>query len=373
MKLGIDTFDCDHGKSGQGSYVLSLVRNIPQCDDLEFELFGEEHDRYVYTKDNPIKYTSAEVKETASGQRFWHNFGFSRFCRKNSYDAVLFAAGARMLPSSFSVPGVAVVNELVSAVIRGNDFNYFSRQQILKGLAHADCIIVPSKFIKSDLEKLGIRNKNIEIIHPAVDTELFQPNHDLIESDIADIKPFAIKKPYIIYARRMVDSEKKHVELIKAFSMFKKKTGLPHRLVIAGSEGPYSSKVHEAAFESEFASEIFLTGFFPRESFPDLYKNAELCVFPSVNEGMGLPVLEAMASGIPVACSREGALQEIAGDCALFFDSNDVCEIAGAIEKIVSDKNLASELVKKGLDHVKNYTWKMSAEKTIEIIRKYVM
>ena len=85
MKLGIDTFDCDHGKSGQGSYVLSLVRNIPQCDDLEFELFGEEHDRYVYTKDNPIKYTSAEVKETASGQRFWHNFGFSRLSYTISY------------------------------------------------------------------------------------------------------------------------------------------------------------------------------------------------------------------------------------------------------------------------------------------------
>ena len=67
MKLGIDTFDCDHGKSGQGSYVLSLVRNIPQCDDLEFELFGEEHDRYVYTKDNPIeRYTMPdEVAEYA--------------------------------------------------------------------------------------------------------------------------------------------------------------------------------------------------------------------------------------------------------------------------------------------------------------------
>ena len=106
--------------------------------------------------------------------------------------------------------------------------------------------------------------------------------------------------------------------------MFKEKTGLPHRLVLAGEEGAYAEEVQKAAFDSSAATEIFMTGYFPREGFPELYRNSEMCVFPSVNEGVGLPVLEAMATGIPVACAKAGALPEIAGNNVLFFVSDNI-------------------------------------------------
>lgn len=165
-----------------------------------------------------------------------------------------------------------------------------------------------------------------------------------------------------------LDQKKKHIELIKAFALFKEKTQLPHRLVIAG-EGPYDKEVHKAVMESSVASDIFLTGFFPHKSFPMMYAGSEACVFPSVNEGVGLPILEAMATGVPVLCSKSGALPEIAGDAAYYFDSDNIEEIATGLEKIVTDNELRSTLTNKGLERVEAFNWESTVAKTLEIAR----
>lgn len=371
MKIGIDAFGLDHGKSGLGSYLKSFVNNLPDDSALEFELFGEEIDRYTYKVKRDIPFSGVSIKDSVFSQRLWHSFSAGRFIRKRGYDAVLYTAAARMIPSRFSVPGIAVVNDIV-----GNRFRkeaLLVQRSIRRGLSRSDCIIVPSMFVKKNLERSGVRCRRIEIVHNGIDHSLFFPVGPLgIESEIADIKPFAIKKPYIIYASRMQSPEKKHVELIQAFSLFKERTGFPHRLVIAGSDGPYSREVHEAAFASSFASDIFITGYFPHESFPDLYRNAEACIFPSVNEGVGLPVLEAMATGIPVACAKAGALPEIAGSNALFFDSDNREECASCIEKIISDTALRKKLSEGGSSWSRRFSWEKCARETIDIVKSIV-
>lgn len=371
MKIGIDAFGLDHGKSGLGSYLKSFVNNLPDDSALEFELFGDEVDRYTYKVSRDIPFSGISIKDSVSSQRLWHLFSAGRFAKKSGYDAVLYTAAARMIPSRFSVPGIAVVNDIVGSRFRKEDF--LAQRQIRRGLSRADCIIVPSMFVKKNLERSGVRCRRVEIVHNGIDHSLFFPVKQLgIEGEIADIKPFAIQKPYIIYASRMQSPEKKHVELIEAFSLFKERTKLPHRLVIAGSDGPYSRNVHEAAFASSAASDIFITGYFPHESFPDLYRNSEACIFPSVNEGVGLPVLEAMATGIPVACAKAGALPEIAGSNALFFDSGSTDEFATCIEQIVSDSSLRKKLSEGGLAWSRRFSWEKCAQETISIIRSIV-
>ena len=107
---------------------------------------------------------------------------------------------------------------------------------------------------------------------------------------------------------------------------------------------------------SSVASDIFLTGFFPHKSFPMMYAGSEACVFPSVNEGVGLPILEAMATGVPVLCSKSGALPEIAGDAAYYFDSDNIEEIATGLERIVTDNELRSTLTNKGIERVEAFS-----------------
>ncbi len=369
MKVGIDTFGCAHGRSGLGSYLMSLLPHLSEDDGITYELFGSEVDRYTYTSKRAMDYVAVNIPESLPAERLWHQFRLNSFGRRQKYDAILYTAGSRMLPNRFKIPGVALVNDVVSNLFETSDDRWL-RRQIKRGLSKCQCIITSSNYIKKDLECSGIDCSRVEVIHNGIDHSVFYPAEPMaLEADVIDIKPFAIKRPYLIYASRMQNAEKKHIELINAFADFKKKTGLPHRLVIAGSEDKYGEQVHKAAFSSPVASDIFITGYFPHEHFPELYRNADACIFPSVTEGVGLSVLEAMASGLPVACSGAGGLPEIAGDNALFFDSDNISDFSAKIEQVVTDKELRQKLIKGGIEWSKQYSWENTARETEKILK----
>ena len=368
MFIGIDTFGCDHGRSGVGSYLLSLVKALPLSDSVQFGLFGGEVDRYTYTSPNQFAFERVDVPDSLPAERLWHIMSANKFAARQGYDVVLYAAGSRMLPRSFKkVPGVAVVIDLISSKVNA-DSDFWQRKRMVRSLSKAQCIIAASMFIKKDLERSGVKSSRIEVVHNGIDHSLFFPKA-MGEDEVLDIKPFAIKRPYFIYASRLLGPEKKHTELIQAFSLFKQKTGLPHRLVLAGSDGPYAEEVHKAALESPFASDIFITGYFPHESFPLLYRGAEACLFPSVSEGVGLPVLEAMATDLPVACAKAGALPEIAGEHALYFDSDNTEEMALCMERLVSDANLRQKLVAGGIEWAARFSWEKTAQETLAVLQ----
>lgn len=367
MKIGIDAFGCEHGRSGIGSYLRSLIANLPDNPSIIYELFGPEMDRYTYTSGvSRILYEGLSVPDSLAAERFWHTINIKSFSQKQKYDVILFPAGARFLPQSFKIPGVAVVNDIVSSLFAETSDRWFSLL-IKRGLAKATRIIAGSACIKQDLISLSIPAHTIDVVYNGVDHALFYPRSDLT-GEVVNIKPFAIKRPYIIYASRMSSPSKKHAELIRAFSLFKKKTGLPHRLVLAGSDGAASDAVHCEAAASQYGSDIFLTGYFPHKSLPELYSCADACVFPSVSEGVGLPVLEAMAAGLPAACANAGALPEIAGDNALYFDADNIEAAASAIEAIVTDTELRERLSAQGLEWAQQFSWEKTAEKTLAIL-----
>ncbi len=370
MKVGIDTFGLEHGKSGLGAYLLNLINYLPDDGDIEFEIFGFEEDRYTYSSKKNFNYVGVDVPDTLPAMKKWHVHWANAFFRKNGYDAVIFCAASKLIPSKCACRSIAIVNCLLSKTLFCVNVSPVRQFQIKTGLKNADAIVVPSMFVKKDLNKCKIRNKNIHVIHNGIDHGEFFAVEQLILQSYEDIKPFAIKKPYIIYASRLQNSEKHHVELIRAFTLFKDKTHLPHRLVLAGAEGFYVKKIMNEAYQSKYASEIIITDYFPHESYPGLYRNSDCAVFPAVNEGVGMPVLEAMASGIPVACSKSGSLPEIAGQNALFFDSDNVQDIADSLEKIISDRDLRAELVKNGLDWASRFDWKKTTEQILALLKK---
>ena len=368
MKVGIDTFGCGHGKSGLGSYLSSLTSHLINTEENSFELFGSEIDRYTYGADNGLLYNSVNLPDSRKAERIWHYMGANFFARKHKYNVVLYAAGSHYLPLYFKVPGVAVVNDVLSELY-ASDLIDSKTLRIIIGLKNASHIIAASQYIRKDLVKLGIPEEKITVIHNGIDHSEFYPR-ELLSPNLVDIKPFAIKRPYFIYASRMSSLTKKHVELIKAFSIFKEKTHLEHRLVIAGSEGEATEDIKQAILDSKYASDIFITGFFPREGFPMLYSASEGAIFPSVNEGVGLPVLEAMATGVPVACSNEGALPEFAGNNAIYFDSDNIEQMALVIEQLAMDSALRKKLIAGGIEWTKRFDWSKTAEKTIELLKK---
>ncbi len=378
MKIGIDVFGLEHGKGGLGSYVTSLVKNLPIDDECTYDLFGHEIDRYTFDPgDGRVTFTGIDLPDDARAEKVWHTFKLKSFIAKQKYDVVLFPSGSPQGHLSSKIPTVVVVHEIVSNSLKKSG-NKISVGLFKRNLKRATKVIAVSQFIRKDLTKLKIKQDKIEVIYDGVDHALANVKNDVsvIESDahedIAFIQPFAIKRPYITYASRIAHSDKKHIELIKAFCSFKKKTGLPHRLVLAGNEEAYAKNIHKALETCEYASDILITGHFPRDSFYKLYSLSDACVFPSVNEGVGLPVIEAMACGIPVACSKKGSLGEIAGDFALYFDSDDSEDFTNAIERIVTDETLRDKLIKDGKEWTKRFSWDKTALKTVELLKSLV-
>ena len=368
IKVGIDTFGCDHGRSGLGSCLFYLTSNLPaQDEDIQFELFGSETDRFTFTGNNGFSFQAVQIADNLRAEQSWHHRGGIKiFVIKNAYDLVIYPAVSKVFPFTFIKNGIALVNTVLSASIE--KMNFVHKKLLKHGLSKVKLIIAGTEYIKNDLTKLGIPEEKIRVIYNGIDHKIFFPK--LSADEEVYVSPFSVKRPYFIYGSRLSNQYKKHIELIKAFEIFKKKTGLPHRLVLAGEDGDYSKEINNAVFNSEFASDIFITGFFPHESFATLYSGAEACIFPAVNEGIGLPIIEAMASGIPVLCSDSGALKEIGGHAPLYFNSDKPEEIASLMEKITSDADLKAKMIDLGHIQAGKFNWNKTAEELIKIIRE---
>ncbi len=271
MKIAIDSFGCNHGHSGVGSYIRAIVKNLPQ-NNYDIELFGHELDKYTYTSEIDLFFEGISLKDSNNAEKLWHLKNLNSFTKKHKYDVVIYPNGVDLLPSHFAVPAILVIQSLLST-----NSNFFAKMAINRALKNAVGIICPTNFMKNDLIEMGVPAEKIKVIYNGIETDLFK-TYEKDSNDTLLIQPFAIRKPYIIYASRITHPKKHHVELIKAFSKFKEKYATDHRLVIAGSDGEYSELVHKAVLDSGFSSDILLTGHFPHESLAQLYASADLCL-----------------------------------------------------------------------------------------------
>jgi glycosyltransferase involved in cell wall biosynthesis len=179
-----------------------------------------------------------------------------------------------------------------------------------------------------------------------------------------------VKRPYILYAARLEHPVKNHNGLIRAFEIFKQRTKLPHRLVLAGSDNKGVKKIKEFALASPQRSDIFFTGPFPSENLPELVAAADMVVIPSFYEGFGQGAVEAMASGVPVACARAASLPETADHAALYFDPYDSEDIADRMVSLATDEVLYNECREAGLKRAKDFSWDRCAGETLRIIQE---
>jgi glycosyltransferase involved in cell wall biosynthesis len=153
--------------------------------------------------------------------------------------------------------------------------------------------------------------------------------------------------------------------LIQAYARTKR----DFRLVLTGLRGFHTGAIEKLIIELGLRDSIEITGWVPRDELYSLYGRARAFVYPSTFEGFGMPVLEALAAGIPTACSDIPPLREVAGDAALFFDPLDEDSIASAIERVMNDVALRDRLARAGRERARDFTWRRSAEQTLQVLR----
>ncbi|MBU4420989.1 MAG: glycosyltransferase family 4 protein [Proteobacteria bacterium] len=242
-------------------------------------------------------------------------------------------------------------------------FNYLKKLQ--RSAEKADLIIADSENTKKDVEKiLNIPNEKIKVIYLGVDP-IFRPIND---KDVLDPirRKYNIYEKFILYVGA-IQPRKNIATLIRAYSMLCKEQNFEHKLVIAGGVGWKNKNIRPLIEELKLKDKIIFTGYISEHDLPAIYNLSDAFVFPSLYEGFGLPVLEAMACGVTVVTSNVSSLPEVAGDAALLINPHSIEDLADGIRRILHDEGLRKKNIAKGLEQAKLFTWEKCARETLDV------
>lgn len=228
-------------------------------------------------------------------------------------------------------------------------------------------LIAVSESTKRDIiEYYQFPEERITVIGHGFDNSIFNTE---IEQNREICKKYSITKPFIVSVG-VLQPRKNFQRLIKAFYSLKRLHNIPHKLVIMGGKAWQYKEIINLPDRLGIMDEVVFTGFLSVEDLAYLVKGSSLFVFPALYEGFGIPVLEAMACGVPVAASNTASVPEVVGDAGLLFDPRSVDDIANKMYQILSNATLKEELVRRGLERIKAFSWEKTAQKTIEVFKK---
>ena len=376
MKIGITTFGGDGGKSGISQYIINILREFASLEDrpdLEVIVYEDEKGLFVPDPDSMSPICFGDSLRSPVANIAWHQFSLPKLCRKQKYDVLFLPAGNRRLPVSLPCPSVGTVHDFSSIHVKGkyDPARMFYIKRVLPFLARKlTRVLTVSESSKRDIvEYAGVPEEYVTVTPLAADNNVYFPRDGA--DCIKRIGPkYKIRPPYILYISRIEHPGKNHAGLIRAFSILKDTEDLPHQLVLAGSDWDRADEVHRVAEESSHSDDIVFTGFAPTDDLPDLYCGAELFVFPSLYEGFGLPVLEAMTCGIPVACSNISSIPEVIGDTGILFDPYDDASIAHAMRRLLTNPQKMDDCRRRGLERAGKYRWSETALLTLKVLRE---
>ena len=376
MRLLVSCIPYDGGKSGISVYVREVVRELAAqghhlailCEDSEVvKWLGSEVVKQSTTQP-PNNITTQLFNHPASPvfSMLWHLFVLPFWIRRHrrDFDGFVICAANRRVCAWYPLPTTATVHDLANFHIPGK----YSRSRMFY-LAHvlpffakrAQRLVAVSEATKADMVKFWhCREEDVTVLYNGLAREVGENSWSSRK-----VGKFHSPTPTqnsnfssLLYISRIEHPGKNHVRLIEAYSRLPRALAEAHPLVIAGADWKDAEVVHEAAAKSPHSDMIRFTGFVANEDMPRLWGEAGFYVFPSLFEGFGLSLVEAMAKGIPCACSNNGSLGEIAGDVAITFDPESVDEIAAAIEKLLGESDEAREArIARGLEHVKKFSW----------------
>ena len=359
-KIGIFTKPIDQGTSGSGSYMRQLVSHILKLNKNYsiFLIHYSKNDNELYNKTNELIIPKNPL--------------LAHFkLKKEKFDVLHYYPLTILSPIWLKKP------KKVTSVHGGGAAELYFPHQFSKVRKFRSKLIKPVFFRKMDYLFSGskVGKKFITYQHKIQENKVFF-THSAVDKDfrVYEKKPdnisekYGIHSPFLFHLSKF--SERKNPwTILKAFSIVTiEKNNLK---LVLGGKGWRNREVIEFAQSEKILKKIVFTGFLPSEDVIKLLNLAEIFLFPSFFEGFGIPNLEAMACGCPVITSNVFAIPEVVNDAALILkDNSDAVELADKINRLLSDKELRMDLIKKGLKRVKLYSWEKSASTVLEIYDK---
>jgi glycosyltransferase involved in cell wall biosynthesis len=347
MRFGLDGIPLEHEKTGVGHYTFELSRSLAAIDPAdEFELVAPS---------------------SVWGRRFWWSISLPRYCSKASF--ALFHGTNFELPYWSRCPTVLTIHDLSLLLYPQTHQKHLVRRARLKlplMARKANAIITPSQTVKHEVcEHLGVSADKVFAIPEAARRSFYRVSRS--ESDLV-CRRLRIEPEFILFVGT-VEPRKNLLNLVRAFDEILRNTSLRPQLVIAGRKGWLSDDLMAYLGSSHIKERVLFTGHLSDDDLRALYSACHVFVYPSLYEGFGLPLLEAMACGAPVVTSNVLGIVETVGDVARLISPADVEDIAQGIACLLQDANERATRSAAGMQHAKKFSWEQTASATLEVYR----
>ena len=365
LTIGIDFTSAARERAGIGRYARELVRALARLDhDNRYVLFvpRDAHDDLVqFAWPANFSIRSAPLTERYLAA-LWHRARVPLPVEPFTGKVDVFYSPDFLLPPTRARRKIVTVHDLsyvrVPECFPAPLLNYLNAA-VPRSVARADLVLADAASTRSDLvDVYSVPLDKIKVLYSGVDTR-FGP--DVSADSAARVRAMTHGKPYLLSVST-IQPRKNYARLVEAFGRIVNGQGAADLiLVIAGGRGWMFDDVFQSIERLGLHDRVLLPDFVADDDLPALYAGARLFVYPSLYEGFGLPVAEAMACGAPVVSSNASSLPEVAGDAALYFDPRDVDAMTGAIRQALDDRALCVDLRARGMAQVRKFSWEQSA------------
>lgn len=338
--------------------IKRITRNNPSHKFIL--IFDREYDRDLLFSDNTEGILLKPATRHPLLWYYWHEWQLPEILERTGSELFLSPDGIISLRST--VPSVPVIHD-INFYHRPHDiplaislyYRYFFRKFSRK----ASRIITVSDYSKRDISSyLGIPTGLIDVAYNGV-SDYFAPAQQSEKEKFRD--KLTGGSPYFLFVGNF--SPRKNIPgVIKAYNHFRSSTGSKHKLVLTGSKLFLNSESNRLLKSSPWSADIILTGSVPHEGLQILYSSSAALVFVPWFEGFGIPAAEAMRCGTPVILSNTTSLPEIGGSAAVFVDPGNIPEISHAMQNVLTDDNLRTSMISRGLTESQRFTWDRCAE-----------
>ncbi|MCL5411612.1 MAG: glycosyltransferase family 4 protein [Patescibacteria group bacterium] len=374
MKVGIDARFLGPEGTGIGRYVEKLLDELQLIDkENQYVVFLRKSNYHLFQPKNQ------NFSKTLSDAR-WYSLKEQMVMpfkiQQAKVDLMHFPHFN--IPVFWPGPFIVTIHDLIKSEFSGASsttrvlpiyyFKHLVYANVMsQAVRRSKKIIVPTQFTKQKLiDKLDVPAEKIAVTYEAADQNFFEwGKKQISDGKIKQILcKYGLSKPYLIYVGNAYPY--KNIDrLLEAMKLMNPNIKLINPCTRSAFYDRLGDKVRQLGLQNR----VVLPGFVPDEELAVLYRAAEVYVFPSLSEGFGIPMLEAFASGLPVAASNASPLLEVGGKAAVYFDPYSPSDMAKKIEEVATNREMRRELIKKGFERAAEFSWRRTAEETLKVYK----
>ncbi len=380
MKIGIEAQRIFRQKKhGMDMVALELIRNLQQTDlDNEYFIFVRPDVDNKVIQETPNFHI---VEVTASSYPAWEQIALPRAAEQAGCE--ILHCTSNTAPANCSVPLVLTLHDIIymersySGMLTGSSSSYqkfgnIYRKLIVPGIMKkSKKIITVSHFEKNRIaDFFGMtQDSRLTAVYNGVSTH-FKPVTDTDE--LKRVKKLYHLPDHYFFFLGNTDPKKNTRGVLESFAAFRKQHPTDYKLVMLDYDRKELASLLNDIGSPELAEHIILTGYVKNTDLPAIYSQCQAFLYPSLRESFGIPMLEAMACGVPVITSNTSSMPEVAGDAAMIVDPYKPAEITEALLQICNDREYAATLVNRGIKRAADFSWKAMAQDVLKIYYKTV-